>query len=428
MEKIRLNEKKIFKVAIAVVALWVAAQITLIIHVWGAPQFTDMGGYISMAKHCFNNGEWYPSFQDVYTDFIWTPGFINYLVLQLRVFGTVDYNSVLNLLLNIAMLLQICYLAQKFFSKRAGLIAAIVFCLFHSNLFIVMGANTEVPFMFLCLSALCLAFSGKWKYIVLAALLFALANWIRPVVIIFLFATVAYFIFTKAKPYNYAALLVPYILALFIIGAATEKKIDYFVYQSTTSGYNLLMVANDDAKGGCTVSKDHFIENKESLTFAQRDSVWKARSFEWIKENPVKFIGGYFLRIPSLYTHDVWAVDSHWRASGPFIYGTDEITSKTSLIYKAIIRILQSTPYYLAFMFFFYAIWLNRKKLFTVKSIFPVIFIAGTLATAIFPVAYRFHYPFMFAVVIYAAWGIDTFMERRFASSRKNQNSAPNEK
>jgi hypothetical protein len=90
-------------------------------------------------------------------------------------------------------------------------------------------------------------------------------------------------------------LVIPYILALFIIGAATEKKIGHFVYQSATSGYNLLMTSHDNAKGNV----DHyifnketgvgFIENGDSLTFAKTDSIWRDRSFKWIKEHPINF-------------------------------------------------------------------------------------------------------------------------------------------
>jgi ABC-type multidrug transport system fused ATPase/permease subunit len=366
-----------------------------------------MGAYISMAQRCFANGEWYPMMEDVYSSYIWAPGFINYLILQLHIFGTINLNAVLNLFLNVAMLFEVYYLCKKFFSKRVGLIAVIIFCLLPSNLFIVLGANTENLFLFLCLSALCLVFSKKYKYIVLASVLFALANWIRPLAIIFLFTSVVYFAITKTKVYKYIAFIIPYVLVIFFIGAMTEKKIGYFVYQSTTSGYNLLMTSHDNAIGNFYAfgEKDvDFIDNSRLVSFAQKDSIWKERSLVWIKEHPIKFAALFFVKIPLLYFHDNWSGMSHFKH-------TRFVDNNRIAAVKGLLKnILLSICYYLAFLFFFYAFYINRKEIFTVKSIFLLIFITGTIITCIISVVLRYHYPFLFPVIIYAAWGVDTFV------------------
>ena len=410
-----INEKILFKITLGVAALWISAQIILVVHFWGAPQFTDMAGYLETAQYCFINNEWYPMLEDVYSDFIWAPGYINYLILQLHIFGTTNMNSVLNLLFNVVMLLEVYYLAAKFFSRRTGYIAAILFCLLLSNLFIVAGANTENPFVFLCLTALCLVFSQKWRYIILASLLFAMANWIRPLVIVFLFVIIVYFIFVKTKFYNYIVLFVPYLLILLFIGTMTEKKIGYFLYQSSTSGNNLIQVANDDAAGTSMRSKDYFIENIESMTFKERDIIWKERAFKWIKEHPGKFVALYFLRIPGLYFHDNWAIMSHTKTVPLWEYlsADSDQEAKNQFMGRIRVSVALSITYYLALLSFFYAGWINRKKLLSVKSIFPVLVVTGTLATCIFAVQMRLHYPYMFAVIIYGASGLDSFIENR---------------
>jgi hypothetical protein len=265
--------------------------------------------------------------------------------------------------------------------------------------------------MFLCLSALCLIFSGKWKYIILAAILFALANWIRPLGIIFLFASVVYFVITKAKFYNYIALIIPYIFVLFTIGTITEKKIGYFAYQSTTSGVNLMITSHDNAIGNYmnpSHIKEATIENYEALTFAEKDSIWKDRSFKWIKANPMKFVSLYCRKILILYYGDGWAGMSHW-SHDQLAYEV----SKDTLIKRLLKQALLSVTYYLAFLLFFYCMWANRKQFFTTKSVFLVIFVTGTIITCIFTVAIRYHYPFMFAVILYAAYGVDTLLERK---------------
>jgi 4-amino-4-deoxy-L-arabinose transferase-like glycosyltransferase len=417
MTGIVLNEKRLQKAALAVAVLWVVVQIVLIACFWGYPQKTDMAYYISTAQRCFANRQWYPMAEDVYSQYIWAPGFINYLVLQLHIFGTVNFNAVLNLFLNIGILLEVYYLGQKFFSKRTGLISVIIFVFLYSNLLIVLGANTENPFLFLCLSALCLVFSGKFKYIILAAVLFALANWIRPLVIIFLFASVVYFVITKTKFYNYIALIIPCILVIFIIGTLTEKKIGYFVYQSTHSGLSLLMTSHNKAKGiyyEFSVHDVDFIENGNSITFVEKDSIYRARALTWIKENPAKYAALFLLKIPALYIHDSWVHTSHWadNSSVDFLNETSK-SSKNAFIKKLTKQVFQSIPYYITFLFFLYALWINRKKIFNVKSVFLVILISGTFINCIFPVTPRYHYPFMFIIIIYAAWGLDTFIERK---------------
>ncbi|MDR2554026.1 MAG: glycosyltransferase family 39 protein [Fibromonadaceae bacterium] len=409
-KKIAKDEKLLLKITLGISAIWVLAQIVLVVCFWGYPHTKgDAGNYISMALRCFNNGQWYPMVEDVYpTTWLCAQGIINLLILQLRIFGTTDLNVVLNLFLNIAILLEIYYLGKKFFSKRTGLISVIIFCLFYSNLFIILEPLTELPFLFLCLSALCLVFSGKWRYVIVAALLFAIANWFRPLAIIFLFVSALYFFITKAKFYNYIALVIPYILVLFIIGTMTENKIGHFVYQSTTFGYNLLMASHDDAKGNINHYTFHeggagFIENQDSLTFAERESIWRNRAFEWIKEHPIKFSVLFFKKIPTLYVHDAWPFSGYWWDEGIFVK-------------KILFQSLISIPYYLAFLLFFYALWINRKKLFSAKAVFPVIFITGTIITCIFPVGMRYHYPFMFTVIIYAAWGLDSYLESEVAA------------
>ncbi|GBU24982.1 hypothetical protein R83H12_01620 [Fibrobacteria bacterium R8-3-H12] len=410
------NEKPLLRIALGISVVWIIAQIVLIVCFWDYPHSKgDAGNYISMAQRCFNNSEWYPMTEDVYpSTWLCAQGLINFLILQLRIFGTTNFNDILNLFLNIAILLEVYYLGKKFFSKSTGLISVIIFCVFYSNLFIVLEPLTELPFLFLCLSALCLVFSGKWKYVIAAALLFALANWFRPLAIIFLFASAVYFFISKAKFYNYIALIIPYILVLFIIGTITEKKIGYFVYQAQTSGYNLLMTSHDNAKGNVDHTIFHeggvgFIENRDLLTFAEMDSIWKARAFKWIKEHRIKYIALFFKKIPALYIHDAWPFSGYWwdeTVVMSFFSENNNAVSRDIFAKKLLLQALISIPYYLTFLLFFYTLWINRKKLFSVKSIFPIIFITGTIITCIFPVGMRYHYPFMFAVIIYAAWGL----------------------
>ncbi len=407
------------KTTLAVVVLWVIAQIVVIIYFWGAPQGSDQGAYIRMAQSCYEKGEWYPMLQDVYTSYIWAPGFINFLILQLRVFGTVNANPIINVLMNVGIVYLVCYLGKHLFSKRTAYIAVIFYCMLYSNLMIVVPAGTEVPFLFLSLMAFCLCLSQRTMWLIMASVLFALANWVRPLVVIFL-PVVLVFLFAKRSSWkHYVALLLPMFITVFIIGHLTERKIGYFVYQSTTSGVNLIMTANDKAYGGVSTSlaKDTtnacYIKDVEQYTFAQRDSIRKKRSIEWIKEHPFKYIKLYTMKIGGLYIEDSWSDRPILGGDGFIDKAAHGQKSKSEFVNRVIGMGAKSVVYYILYILFLYSLVTNRKSILTEKGILLLILLLGTGLTCIFAVSPRYHYPFLFAIIIWAAYGVDTYIEKK---------------
>ncbi|PSR10048.1 MAG: hypothetical protein C7N36_19600, partial [Bacteroidetes bacterium] len=95
------QERVPFRIMLSVLVLWILAQIVVVIYFWGEPQGSDQGAYIDIARRCFAHNEWYPMQQDIYSSYIWAPGFINFLILQLKAWGTLNLNMILNLLMNL---------------------------------------------------------------------------------------------------------------------------------------------------------------------------------------------------------------------------------------------------------------------------------------------------------------------------------------
>lgn len=411
-------------VALGIATLWVIVQIVLIFFFWDKPQGSDPGTYIGTAKLCSQNGEYYPMLKHVNDSCIYAPGFVNYLILQLKLFNTVNFNMILNLIMNVGILAEIYYLAKRFFNERTGLIAAIAYCLLYSNLMIVVPAATEIPFLFLSLSALCLSLFPRVLLLIFAGILFALANWIRPLVLIFLLVALFYM---YCKRYNwkyFISILLPMIAVMFSIGMMTKSKTGYFVYQSVTGGANLIMTANDKAYGGVATSlfRDTtttvFIKEAEKYTFAQKDSIWKKRSMKWINRHPVKFAKLYCLKLGGLYIEDSWSDRPVLGGAGfidAFAHGK---VSKNAFILRAIKMGSKSFVYYIVGLLFIYSIVVNRRDIFTNKGLLLLILLFGTLITCLFPVSPRYHYPFMFVIVIWASYGIDKFLERKNAQNR----------
>lgn len=422
----KLDEKQLTKIASGVFILWVVAQIVVIAIFWGKPQYSDHGYYMRMALDCFSNGEWYPMHKHIYNNYIWTPGLINFLILQLKIFGTLNVNMIFNLLMNIGIAAEIYILGKKIFSRKTAKIALIFWFLLISNTMITPIHSTDLPFVFFALGSLCLCLYPKYWTLVLAGIALVLGNWFRPLALFYLVAILLYMLLYKYKWQYFFSFFTAILISVFIIGKTTENKIGHFVYQSTTSGYNLIMTANDEADGTVqgTVFKDStkigWIENNTELTFAEKDKIWKERSVEWIKHNPVKFSALFVKKIVALFVHDSWAWGSltEYFQERSIINYLDGKVSKREVIISQVWKYFFSLTYYILLLFFAYALlvyrekWWTLKKWFTPKGILLFFIIISVVGTCIFPNSPRYHYPLMFAIVLIAAYGAEYFIEK----------------
>lgn len=78
---------------------------------------------------------------------------------------------------------------------------------------------------------------------------------------------------------------------------------------------------------------------------------------------------------------------------------------------------LKSIVYYTVLLLFFYYVWTNRRDLLRERNIYLLIPVLGTAVTVLFVITSRYHYPYLFAITIYAAAGLDAFIQNEL---RKN--------
>jgi len=412
-----ISDSALRKITVLIVVLWVLLQLGLVAYFWGAPQSSDPGNYIHIAARCEKAGTWYPSQDSVYSPYIWNPGFINFLIFQIKYLGTTNFNAVFNVLMNLGIVAEIFLLARKLFSARIARFSVILYCLVYSNAFVPLTASTEIPFLFLSLGALCLCASRKYRWILLAGLLFAVANWVRPLVIIFLPAALALFVYEKRPWPTYAALAVPMMLLTFLIGKCNEARMGYFVTQSTTSPLNLIMTANDQAYGGVATSiftdknSTGYLENEASLTFEERGKIWKERAVDWIKRNPGRYAFLYVKKLAGLYVEDSWA-DRPLLGNSGFVdsYVVQKKVGTAKFAGVAALMILKSLVYYAVLLLFAHFLWKNWRKPTFGKLFLLSILVFGTLITCLFCVSPRYHYPFFFTIVICAAFSLNSLI------------------
>jgi len=409
----------LFAISIVIIALIV--QCVLIVVFWNVNQRSDQGLYIRMANEYFLNNQWYPDKRELYSNYLFAPGLINYFILQLKIFGTLKINMIINLILNLFICFYIFKFGQKFFSKKTAYIAIIIWSILYSNIMIVLPAGTEIPFLFLILTAsyLCINYRSSWCFI-LSGVLFAIANWIRPLSLIFVISIIVYFVLNRYSYRSYLNLVGSIFVSIVIIGSISKHQIGIFTFQSSTSGVNLIMTANDKAYGGVATilfsdtTSSCYIRNANNLTFIQKDSIWKNRSFEWIRKHPSKYAFLYLKKLVGLFIEDSWSDRPILGGDGTI--GNNMVKKPNSNVLMARIShmFVRSIVYYLVLILFVFGIFKNIKQYNINQHIFLLLsLLLGVFSTCIFCVSPRYHYPFLFVIVLYAASTVDLFILKR---------------
>ena len=406
--------------------IWVVLQVCLVVKYWNMPNHDDALAYVKLASECIARGTWYPDVHNQYEDFIFGPGYVNLLIGIYHLFGSFSYVRLLNLLMNIAMVFEIRKLAGEIFSIKTGYYAAILYMLIFSNLYAPIAVLTDLPFTFLLLTALLLCNIHRLLPVAVAGVLIALANWFRPLAIVFLFVILLLFIVQKRRWQSYAALALPLVLTVFLIGQSVKMRTGYFVYQAVSGGYNLAMSSFDEANGlvnfnGFGDPDNYICLPPGNYTYMERDSLLKRASIRWISEHPFKYVSQLPFKLIALYCEDTWAErvkpDMGFRVVLSKVQGNG--LKLTELI---ICLVLKSIVYYIVFLLFIYYVWTNRRDLLRERNAYLLIPVLGTAVTVLFVITSRYHYPYLFAITIYAAAGLDILIQNKLRkNSRKNR-------
>ncbi len=418
--------KKLPAVFRVMFGIWVVLQVCLVVKYWNMPNHDDALAYVKLASECIARGTWYPDVHNQYEDFIFGPGYVNLLIGIYHLFGSFSYVRLLNLLMNIAMVFEIRKLAEEIFSIKTGYYAAILYMLIFSNLYAPIAVLTDLPFTFLLLTALLLCNIRRLLPVAVAGVLIALANWFRPLAIVFLFVILLLFIVQKRRWQSYVALALPLVLTVSLIGQSVKMRTGYFVYQAVSGGYNLAMSSFDEANGlvnfnGFGDPDNYICLPPGNYTYMERDSLLKRASIRWISEHPFKYVSQLPFKLVALYCEDTWAErvkpDMGFRVVLSKVQGNG--LKLTELI---ICLLLKSIVYYIVLLLFLYYVWTNRCDLLRERNAYLLIPVLGTAVTVLFVITSRYHYPYLFAITIYAAAGLDILLQNNLRkNSRKNR-------
>jgi hypothetical protein len=321
--------------------------------------------------------------------------------------------------MNLGILWAIFEIAKKLFNIRIAYISTILFCLIYSNAVIVVGNRTEIPFVFFLLAAFA-NIKHRWHNVLIAGLLMSIAEWYRPLMPVFIPGLLLYMYYKKFEKKYYVVFFLSLVIGVSCIGLFNKVQTGTFFIHPSTGGANLFMTANDKAYGGTAT---HLLSDTDVVgtipkeyNALQRDSVYKELAVNWIKENPVKYSTLYIKKIFGLYIEDSWPDRAIMHSSGKLsIYVTDK--DYKNLIGMASLMFLKSFVYYLVIFLFIYSVYKNRRDIISTKGSILITLVLGTLATCIYVVSPTYHYPYMYAIVIWASFGFDTIMKERMEKS-----------
>ena len=422
MLKELLEKCSLHNISVGIVSIFIVLQFVLLLHFYNIlPVTGDAVLYVNNAIHHANVGMPYPTAFNNNDIYIQSPGFVNFLALLYSVFGSYRIILLFKVLFNIAIVGEIYYLAKTFFNQRTADISVILYSLMPVNIFVSISFYNELDYMFLALTAFCMCVWKKKLWAVcLAGFFFAYAHTIRPIEIVLIFCILIYFFVRKCNYKQYLALFVPYILFLGLFGFYCKSQTGYFFTTSTVTGHNLIFIANDESNGGqlhylglhYTPGKIGYIPNLDKVHFAKKDSIWKYRGVEWIEKHPLHYLKSYINGATLImFRNDSWSI--------PKLSPYDDISEvnkmdnpKQAHLILYARQFAYSLVFYITLFAFAFSLVKNRKSLFTLKGIFVLIPLLTIMGTSLLGTETRYHYPFMFAMVIWAAYGLSIFRKK----------------
>ncbi len=413
-----INTRQLRKFSIVIAVFWVIAQIVVFVFFQDIEQGNDPKSYISHAMQHYHAGTWYPTKANLYDIYIQALGFVNWLILLFRVFGpSIKAVMVVNIIMNIAILYEIYYLSKKFFSINVAYIAVILYCLITTNTFIPLHISCDLPSLFFILTGFTLALHNKWQFALFGAILLGYSHSIRPYEMAFVVSLIIYYWFHKMGWHRYVLLLIPYVAVIIAIGFYSKVQTGTFVTASTSTNYAMVKIALGDGKtdAGNIIFYDKDNPNYQGLpgkTFAEKDSIWKERAKPGLRKNGLKYLMYWPKRVFNLYKVDSYSVPSLVPADQIKVRDAAKDKKKAQIAF-VFWKSLYSLVFFITLFVFAFSMYINRKSIFSEKGLFLLMFFIMSCEFSVLIAEDRYHYPCVFIICIWAAYGIETMRKKK---------------
>ncbi len=285
--------KRIDNASAALIALFAVAQI-IILCVCGYTPYPDSDGYIGLARECLQLNDAYPAAKMIRVyPFLWNLGPINAAECSLALTGSIFPLLFFYTMLKAIMTVFFYSLAKKLCGQRVAFVALILWLIYPANYGESTSALSELPFMFFTLAGIHLAIAKH--QIAYGGALLAVANYFRPMAIVFLVAMAFYFFSQWRKSARLAA---GFLATIVVIGLAHKAQSGLFLFQAKTGW----MALADYSMGAD--ARSAAIRERSDLDVAQKDSAWRALALEWIRRHPLDYAAQMPKKLVDTYASD----------------------------------------------------------------------------------------------------------------------------
>lgn len=204
----------------------------------------------------------------------------------------------LNMLASLISVALLIHLGQLYYSKRAGILAALFFALWPITIQFVTVLNSELFFIALCLAALASweaatrAQNGRGRlvWLIITGVVFAAACYVRPLALLFPIGLAVFDILRGSQTIFRAAqaMLVSILIMACLIAPWSQRNTELFgerVLISTNFGANFWMGNHRGSAGGYQPLPDRV----KDLPETERSDILKAEAMEYVQEDWGRF-------------------------------------------------------------------------------------------------------------------------------------------
>lgn len=405
------------KLIYLIVAVFTLLQILIII-VFGYTPYPDSNGYILIARECVANGEPYPVVSTLNNGgFVWNVGAINMVALFLALFKSITPLLYFYALLKGLSALFVYKISSKLFNDKVAFVTLIIYVLYPANYGESTSVLSELPFMFFILLGIWLALKEK---VVAGGMLIAIANWMRPMGLVFILSMVVFYIVVKRKR-KILNLIAGYVIVIAFIGIMSWLRTGYFIYQAKTGWMALLQYSVDHSP-----EDDDYYTVADGYNDVQKDSVWQKRMVDWVIAHPKDYFAQMPKKIIDTYVSDNvnLCVFLHDKQNREYLY--EELSMRTLLKDFPHFTIVQWITLYnllfyyiLLLLFIVGCLALLRKRNFKCLAIPLSVVVVGT--SVLMFVGHgeaRFHILFMPFIIMISSYELLTL---KFNKSHNNK-------
>ena len=279
-------------------SLWLIVVFTIlqlvILFTFGYTPYPDSEGYLLHANDAVLHGEPYPIAADIRQyEFLWNIGAINTVALSLALFHSYMPLLVLYCLMKGLTAWFFYAITKKITNQSVAFIAVVIYILYPANYGEGTSLLSELPFMFFIMMGLYFSIVRNW--FLLGGMMLAIANWYRPMAIVFLLALLIYYLLKWQKCIR---LFAGYIAVILIIGSISYYRTGLFLYQAKTGWMALTDYSTNHSPASMEIR-----ENKD-WDVAQKDSAWRALFIDWLMDHPREYISQMPRKLMNTYVSD----------------------------------------------------------------------------------------------------------------------------